>query len=249
MAVGEAEKNMVFAARLTQRGHRIRGMDDLMELYEKTFTGETVEAISRLPHPAVQKFAVITVAVTGASRRFLAQITRHQKEVQFMSASLQYSNYAGKADFAVPYEIMAASEEIREMYLESCQKGMDCYERLCGAGIGHDAAGYAAPQGLRNVLLISATPYQWKHMIGQRVCRRNTDETRIVMLKIWKELFALSPVFFAPSFTGPFCQRERCLEGKMACGRKLEKEMRPDDILRADYPLLYTAEKRAADES
>ena len=109
MAVGEAEKNMVFAARLTQRGHRIRGMDDLMELYEKTFTDDTVEAISSLPHPAVQKFAVITVAVTGASRRFLAQITRHQKEVQFMSASLQYSNYAGQADFAVPYEIMAAS--------------------------------------------------------------------------------------------------------------------------------------------
>ena len=249
MAVGEAEKNMVFAARLTQRGHRIRGMDDLMELYEKTFTDDTVEAISSLPHPAVQKFAVITVAVTGASRRFLAQITRHQKEVQFMSASLQYSNYAGQADFAVPYEIMAASREIREMYLESCRKGMDCYEKICGAGVGHDAAGYAASQGLRNVLLISATPYQWKHMIGQRVCRRNTDETRIVMLKIWKELSALSPVFFAPPFTGPFCQRERCLEGKMACGRKLGKEMRPDDILRADYPLLYTAEKRAADES
>lgn len=249
MAVGEAEKNMVFAARLTQRGHRIRGMDDLMELYEKTFTEETVEAISSLPHPAVQKFAVITIAVTGASRRFLAQITRHQKEVQFMSASLQYSNYTGKADFAVPYEIMAASQEIREIYLESCRKGMDCYKKLCSAGIGHDAAGYAAPQGLRNVLLISATPYQWKHMIGQRVCRRNTDETRIVMLKIWKELSALSPVFFAPSFTGPFCQRERCLEGKMACGRGVAKEMGPDDILRADYPLIYTAEKRAADES
>lgn len=249
MAVGEAEKNMVFAARLTQRGHRIRGMDDLMELYEKTFTEDTVEAISSLPHPAVQKFAVITIVVTGASRRFLAQITRHQKEVQFMSASLQYSNYTGKADFAVPYEIMAASREIREIYLESCREGMDCYEKLCSAGIGHDAAGYATPQGLRNVLLISATPYQWKHMIGQRVCRRNTDETRIVMLKIWKELSVLSPVFFAPSFTGPFCQRERCLEGKMACGRGVAKEMGPDDILRADYPLIYTAEKRAVDES
>lgn len=249
MAVGEAEKNMVFAARLTQRGHRIRGMDDLMELYEKTFTEDTVEAISSLPYPAVQKFAAITVAVTGASRRFLAQITRHQKEVQFMSASLQYSNYAGQAEFAVPYEIMAASREIREMYLESCQKGMDCYEKLCSAGIRHDAAGYAASQGLRNVLLISATPYQWKHMIGQRVCRRNTDETRIVMLKIWKELSVLSPVFFAPSFTGPFCQRERCLEGKMTCERKLEKEMGPDDILRADYSLLYTPGKRAVNES
>ena len=46
---------------------------------------------------------MITVAIVGASRRFLAQITRHQNEVKFMSASLQYSNYTGQADFAVPF--------------------------------------------------------------------------------------------------------------------------------------------------
>ncbi len=51
---------------------------------------------------------MITVAIVGASRRFLAQITRHQNEVKFMSASLQYSNYTGQADFAVPYSIMTA---------------------------------------------------------------------------------------------------------------------------------------------
>ena len=87
---------------------------------------------------------------------------------------------------------------------------MDCYEKLCAEGIGHDAAGYATPQGLRNVLIISATPYQWKHIIGQRVCRRNTDETRIVLLKIWQELYTLSPALFAPGLTGSFCQRDKC---------------------------------------
>ena len=56
---------MVFAARLTQRGHRIATMDDLMALYEKSFSENTVAAISGLPHPTVQKFAVITVAVVG----------------------------------------------------------------------------------------------------------------------------------------------------------------------------------------
>lgn len=138
---------MVFAARLTQRGHRIATMDDLMALYEKSFSENTVAAISGLPHPTVQKFAVITVAVVGASRRFLSQITRHQNEVKFMSASLQYSNYAGQADFAVPYEILAAPAAVRELYLKSCHEGMDCYEKLCAEGIGHDAAGYATPPG------------------------------------------------------------------------------------------------------
>ena len=99
-------------------------------------------------------------------------------------------------------------------------------------------SGYATPQGLRNVLLISATPYQWKHIIGQRVCRRNTDETRIVLLKIWQELFSLSPVLFAPDLTGPFCQRDKCLEGKMSCKRNIAGSMSPSEILAADYPSL-----------
>lgn len=237
-AIKEAEKNMVFAARLTQRGHSIHSMDDLMELYDKSFSEETLKNIGNLPHPTVQKFSVITVAIVGASRRFLAQITRHQNEVKFMSASLQYSNYSGKADFAVPYEIMKAEENIQNLYMESCQSDMDCYERLCQMGVGHDAAGYATPQGLRNVLIISATPYQWKHMIGQRTCRRNTDEMRIVMLKIWKELYELSPMLFAPELTGPFCQRGKCAEEKMTCGKPLEKRMNPVDILQTDFPLL-----------
>ena len=102
----EAEKHTVFAARLTQRGHEIHSMDDLLLLYEKAFTDNTLANISALPHPTVQKFTVITIAVVGASRRFLAQITRHQNEVKFMSASLQYSNYNGAADFAVPYRTL-----------------------------------------------------------------------------------------------------------------------------------------------
>ena len=97
-------------------------------------------------------------------------------------------------------------------------------------------------QGLRNVLLISATPYQWKHMIGQRSCRRNTDEMRIVILNIWKDLYELSPVLFLPELTGPFCQRGKCLEGKMSCRNPLDVSLTPADIILRDYPLLVGGE-------
>ena len=158
--IREAEQNMVFAARLTQHGHTIQNMADLMDLYHQSYSKNTVESIASLPHPTVQKFMVITVAIVGASRRFLAQITRHQNEVKYMSASLQYSNYSGHATFAIPYEIIKADKEIQNLYKRSCQSDLDHYEELCAAGIDHDAAGYATPQGLRNVLIISATPYQ-----------------------------------------------------------------------------------------
>ncbi len=46
---------MVFAARLTQRGHKIATMEDLLALYEQSFSEKTVEAIGNLPHPTVQE--------------------------------------------------------------------------------------------------------------------------------------------------------------------------------------------------
>ena len=42
---------MVFAARLTQRGHTIHSMDDLMTLYEKAYTADTVKRIASLLLP------------------------------------------------------------------------------------------------------------------------------------------------------------------------------------------------------
>ena len=89
----------------------------------------------------------------------------------------------------MPYEIQMASQWVHDFYLKKCRAAMEHYADIGACGISRDAAGYLAPQSLRNVLVISATPYQWKHMIGQRTCRRNTDETRFVLLKIWADLY------------------------------------------------------------
>lgn len=240
-AVTEAEKMMVCAARLTQRGHNIKNMRDFLDLYEKPYTESTVENMCELPHPTIQKFEKINVVITGASRRFLAQITRHQNEVKFMSASLQYSDYSenGEEDnFTIPYELLDESKVLeREKYLTSCKRSMENYKDLVDSGVDNDTAGYEAPQGLRNVLIISATPYQWKHMISQRTCRRNTNETRYVMLAIWNELYKLAPSMFANA--GPFCMNGPCKEGKMGCKYPMNKEFTPIDFLMQDYPLLY----------
>ena len=53
---------------------------------------------------------------------------------------------------------MRADKEIQDIYKKSCQSDLDHYTELCALGIDHDSAGYATPQGLRNVLIISATP-------------------------------------------------------------------------------------------
>ena len=234
-AVKAAEQMMVFCARLTQRGHSIKSMADLYGLLTKDYKESTVKAMVNLPHPTIQKFGIINVAVVGASRRFLAQITRHQNEVKFMSASLQYSDYSSDADFCVPYEFIETGLE--NAYLETCRASMREYETAARAG-GNDAAGYLAPQGLRNILIISATPFQLKHMISQRVCHRNTTETKYVMLKLWEQLYELNPTMFNIRVSGADCQRSGCREGKMCCGRPISRHFTPTDILKAEYPLI-----------
>ena len=56
------------------------------------------------------------------------------------------------------------------------------------------------------------------------------------MLKVWDNLYDLSPVLFCPAMTGPFCQRDKCLEGKMSCGVSISRTMTPARILLTDYP-------------
>lgn len=232
-AVKDAEQMMVFCARLTQRGHGIHNMEDLLQLKEKSYTEKTAKTMCKLPHPTIQKFGMINVAIVGASRRFLAQITRHQNEVKFMSASLQYSDYSGEADFCVPIAITRKGPEAVAAYLDTCKAEMQEYAAIIESGVDNDAAGYVAPQGLRNILIVSATPYQWKHMISQRSCRRNTAETEYVMLLIWNELRKLSPIF---ENCGPFCMNGNCKEGKMTCARPIDKTWTPEDIIKADFP-------------
>lgn len=221
--IQDAEKMMVAMARLTQRGHTIQNMDSLHELLETSYKDSTIETMCALPHYTIQKFGVLNIAIVGLSRRALAQLTRHQNEIKFMSSSLQYSDYTGAANFVVPYEVTVADETTmnfpqgwhERQYLKSCGQAYAEYEKAVEY-IGHDAAGYMLPQGLRGVLIMSATPYQLKHMIEQRGCNRNTLETQYIMLRVWEELYYNSLMF---KEAGPSCMyTSQCPEGHMFCG-------------------------------
>jgi thymidylate synthase (FAD) len=229
--INSAEKMTVLAARLTQRGEKISNLEDFKEWQEKEYTPELVDALSDLPHATIRQFGMINVIVVGASRRFLAQITRRRVGVTFMSASLQYSDYSERVtmyDFVVPYGIIKRGEQHK--YLIDCVAAMEEYKDLIKSGVDNDSAGYLAPQSLRNVLLISATPQAWIEMIQQRVCRRNTDETRFVMLKIWQELIQHSAMFNT-------CAPKCCIERGMSCGKPLTSKL-PSLILAEDFPEL-----------
>ena len=247
---------MVGAARLTQRAEKITDMSDLRHLLSKSVKPETVKNMSMLPHNNIRCFGTITLLIVGASRRFLAQITRRRIGVTFCSGSLQYSDYSNKGEFVVPYEIMEKDFErygnaeleqgyYTRNYLKTCNQAMAEYKAMVDLGLDNDTAGYVAPQALRNILIVDATPQAWIEMIKQRICRRNTAETRYVLLRCWEQLYSLDPIMFSPEVCLPDCAWGRCPEGNMCCGHKYLEAHRtredvcmPSEIISEDFPII-----------
>lgn len=248
---------MMFLAKLTQRGHNIKCMDDLKKLYNDSISPmpATIERVAALPHGTIKRFCPITIAIVGASRRFLAQARTHQVGFNYVSASLQYSNYAGEADFVVPYALIEASHNGKrasdfgdpiDYYLESCENAMSAYN-LFAEITDNDTAGYAAPQGLRNILIMQANHEAWMNFIRSRSCNRNTNETQYVTLRIWEELLKTEDGEEMFRYAGPDCMFGACREGKMCCGKPLKKAERtareigvatPRYIIDNQWPLL-----------
>lgn len=213
-SIEAAERMMLAGATLTQHGHEIHDMASFLEVYDQDRNQKRVRRLAGLPHPALQKLGTVDAAIIGLSRRALAQITRHQNEIKFIAGSLQYSDYSGVQRFVVPPGLdLAQTYRLETAYQETAK----AYDDLIAAGVDRDAAGYAMPQGFRTSLLMSATPYQLKHMIRLRACRRNTPEVRYIFLLLYKELMSYAPELFEDAL--PPCWAGECPEGKMSCGR------------------------------
>lgn len=225
----------VLGARVTQNSKNIHGTDDFCKLYDAPYSEQFIENIMNLPHPTLQKFTKINIIVIGASRRVLAQLTRHQYGVHFMSGSLQYGDFSDTADVVIPQGL---SKEDEQEYLKLHEQSAALYKKFAKI-YGTDIAGYTTLNGMRNVLLISAEPFELKHMIRQRICRRNTSETRLVMLKIWQALYEFDPIMFSIETTGTECQCSNCKEGKFCCGSPLPAGATPYDIIAMDFGGTY----------
>lgn len=218
---------MTFLAKLTQRGHTIRSMYDLKQLYSDTlFNHNAASYIAGLPHGTIKRFTPITIAIVGASRRFLAQARTHQVGMNYVSASLQYSDYSDKGHFVVPYNIISQDASngnlnITKAYLHQCNSAMDVYKDIAQQ-TDNDTAGYVAPQGLRNILIMQGNHEAWMHFIRLRGCNRNTDETQYVTMLIWEALLNTADSEELFKYAGPDCIYGKCREGKMCCGKPLE---------------------------
>lgn len=210
------------ACKVTRAANEYDDPQDLIDdVQGNPWNAEKINQMLKLPHSKISRFTDYTFLITGTSRRFLAQLMTHHIGISVMSGSLQYSNHSKKHledMFVVPYNLLATndSNDIQH-YLDTQADCFEEYQRLVISGYSNDDAGYTMPQSLRNVLLVKVNLEELKFIGNQRLCKRNTDETRYVFARMIQEVCqqtGIDDALFAPT-----CYTRPCPEGKYCCGR------------------------------
>lgn len=198
-----------------------------------------VNEVLKLPHSKISRFIDFTFIITGTSRRFLAQLMTHHIGISVMSGSLQYSDHSKQhlGDmFVIPYKLLETADYNTNVYLNKQYECFEEYKRLINSeGIDNDTAGYTMPQSLRNVLLVKVNLEELKFIANQRLCKRNTDETRYVVAKMIQEVVKVTGIddsLFAPS-----CVNRPCPEGIYCCGKPCYS-WSIEEYIKQEFPLL-----------
>lgn len=210
----------IFLAQLTQRGHEIGNMQDLLNLYNSRVARTPSEYLIKLPHTTIKRMNYITVAITGLSTKCVSQLRTHATRLTFMSTSTQYSAFDKRPNnYTIPAVDLDTEEHIHTAYDEI----QAIYNKLIEDGVDKDKAGYLLPQGLRKALVVHGNLDAWQYVIQLRLCRRNTEETQHVMRQLYRELHKIDPVWCTNML--PTCAYEAfcngCREGRMCCGKKI----------------------------
>ena len=160
----------------------------------------------------------------------------HHIGISVMSGSLQYSDHSKRHledMFVVPENVRKLGEDAISGFLYRQQSCFNEYEEMRKAGIDNDTAGYTMPQSLRNVLLVKVNLEELKFIGNQRLCKRNTDETRYVIAKMIQEV--VNKVDIDDKLFVPTCYKYWCPEGQYCCGKPLS-DFNIDTYLKEEFP-------------
>lgn len=209
----------IFLARLTQRGHLINNMDDLMSLYDECINKKPSTYMMTMPHDTIRRMSYMTIAIVGLSTKAVSQLRTHATRLTFMSTSTQYSSYEGRSDnFVLPQGL--DNETVRQM-TEAYAKIEGQYAKLIKLGIDKDKVGYLLPQGLRKALVISGNLKDWQYVIKLRLCHRNTEEVQYIMRLLLDEIEKeVGPEFIQGMLPSCADNPQGCKEGRFCCGKR-----------------------------
>lgn len=205
----------IFLARMTQRGHLINNIDDLLKLYKDNINKTPSKDLLKLPHSTIFRMNYLTVAIYGLSTKAVSQLRTHATRLTFMSTSSQYSEFTGQeCPYVIPEGLSKEQqEEFKTAFINVHNAYAKCFDDIKDK----DKAGYLLPQGLRKCLVISGNFPAWQYMLSLRLCNRNTREVQYICELILDAITKECGKNWADVCLPP-CVDGKCKEGKFCCG-------------------------------
>jgi len=167
----------------------------------------------RSGHHSVFEFINFQFKITGVSRAFMAQLTRHR----IASYAIRSQRYVREEnfDYIVPPSVRSNSD-LYEYYTRTMEKIRKEYVNMIAKGIPAEDARYILPNATETVIEFGINYRSLLNMSGIRLCTRTQWEFRKVMKLIVEEVEKVEPEL-AKYLTPKCVQAGGCNEDKN-CG-------------------------------
>lgn len=211
----EPEKLVAGAAKLC---YSDSGIEALME----NLTAEKVESfinkLTDLGHQSPLEHCTFTFGIEGISRACSHQLVRHR----IASYSQKSQRYVNEDLFA--YIVPPAIAQNKDALLAYEDAMLECrktYALLTELGVPGEDARFVLPNAAETKIIVTMNIRSLLHFFEERCCNRAQWEIRQVANRMLTICKSKAPNLFANA--GPSCIRGKCKEGKMSCGKPLDR--------------------------
>ena len=233
------EKTVASAAKLCYSSSTI---GDLYDGLTDEKAADFVEMLSEIGHESPIEHITFTFGIEGVSRSLLAQFTRHR----LASYSVKSQRYVkeGNFEFITPPEIEKIPEA-KASFLKAMEDDVKAYNELADilyekhyadmieSGMEEKAAKNAAekkaiedaryvlPNACETKMIATLNARSLINFFHHRCCERAQWEIRDLACRMLMLVKDVAPTLFSKA--GPRCVNGPCPEGRMSCGKMLEK--------------------------
>lgn len=233
------EKIVASAAKLCYSSSEIKGiMNDLDN--EKTL--KFLNNLMSMGHESPIEHVTFTFGIEGVSRSLTHQLVRH-RIASYSQKSQRYVT-EGQFEYIIPPEI-ETSPKAKELFLKAMEEDQQTYDQITkilkekhyesfikqgktekqansmAEKKAIEDARYVLPNACETKIICTMNARTLMNFFHHRCCERAQWEIREMATKMLMLVREVAPTLF--KYAGPSCVSGNCPEGKMSCGKMLEK--------------------------
>ncbi len=186
----------------------------LVDEPKEKVSSKLLDFLFKAEHSSVIEHAVISFMIEGASRSWLAQITRH-RIASITSSSQHYQNYENYP--CVVHPSMVNNNTV----CKSLYNSVGDYASLIYNSVLQEEARQVLPNAMAVNLKWTVNARSLYNFMRLRMCLRNVTEIRVFCDKVFPLVQQWWPEY--ADILGPPCYTDgKCNQGSMICGKEFK---------------------------